>query len=231
MTLHKTLIPWLSALSLLAIPAAWAEVTLDSDDAKFSYALGYRIGAQVKQQAERDSVAIEVDAMIEALRDILTGGDSKLTDAEMQTAFQSQSERVQAARMAVAGDNAKIGDAFRMDFEKQEGVTKTDSGILYKVTTEGEGDKPTLENTVVVHYEGTTTEGNVFDSSYARSQPATFKLTGIIKGWQEVLQLMTPGSTYEVVIPPALAYGEQGSPGGIAPNSTLKFKIELIEVK
>lgn len=231
MTLNKTLILWISATTLLATPTAWADVTLDSDEAKFSYALGYRIGSQVKQQAERDSVKIEVEAMIEALRDILTGADGKLTDAEMQAAFQAQSERVQSERAAAAGNNGKVGDAFRAEFEGQEGVVKTDSGILYKVTTEGEGTKPTLENTVVVHYEGTTTEGKVFDSSYARSEPATFKLTGIIKGWQEVLQLMTPGSTYEVVIPPELAYGDQGSPGGIAPNSTLKFKIELLEVK
>ncbi len=83
---------------------------------------------------------------------------------------------------------------------------------------------------VKVNYEGKTTDGEVFDSSYERGQPAEFPLNRVIPGWTEILQLMNVGSTVEVIIPPALAYGERGSPPNIGPNEVLIFKIELLEI-
>lgn len=116
------------------------------------------------------------------------------------------------------------------DVEKQEGIQKTQSGILYKVLQQGDGAVPTTENTVRVHYEGSDINNNVFDSSYKREEPTEFGVTQVIKGWTEVLCMMPVGSKWEVYIPSELAYGKAGSPGGIYPNSALKFIIELIDI-
>ena len=125
----------------------------------------------------------------------------------------------------------QIGQDFRQTYQQQEGVSETDSGILYRVLTPGTGAKPKGDDTVVVHYRGTLVDGTEFDSSIRRGQPATFSLGGIIAGWQEALQLMQEGARWEVVIPPELAYGSNGAGGAIGPHETLIFEIELIEVK
>jgi len=111
----------------------------------------------------------------------------------------------------------------------KEGVQRTDSGLLYEVITEGSGPKPTLASRVTVHYEGKFTDGRVFDSSYARGEPITFPVTGVVPGWTEALQLMPAGSTYMLYLPPELGYGERGK-GQIAPNTPLVFKVELLGV-
>jgi len=115
------------------------------------------------------------------------------------------------------------------ELEAKEGVQWTDSGLLYEVVTEGSGPKPTLASRVTVHYEGKFTDGKVFDSSYARGEPITFPVTGVVPGWTEALQLMTAGSTYMLYLPPELGYGERGK-GQIAPNTPLVFKVELLAV-
>jgi len=125
----------------------------------------------------------------------------------------------------------RVGKAFREAYGQREGVSKTDSGILYRVLVPGTGAQPTADDTVVVHYQGTLVDGTEFDSSIRRGQPATFSLAGIIPGWQEALQLMKEGARWEVVIPPELAYGSTGAGGAIGPEETLIFEIELIEVK
>ena len=134
--------------------------------------------------------------------------------------------------MKELGDSNELtGEAFRAEYGKQETVLRTDSGILYRALTTGSGTKPGPNDTVVVHYKGTLPDGQEFDSSYKRGQPATFSLGGIIAGWKEVLQLMSEGAKWEVVIPPELGYGSVGAGGLIGPNQTLVFEIELIEVK
>ncbi len=105
----------------------------------------------------------------------------------------------------------------------------TDSGLQYEVLKQGNGLKPTLEDTVTVQYKGELEDGTVFDSSYDRGQPATFPLARVVKGWQEGLQLMPIGSTYRFIIPPDLAYGARGA-GPIPPNSTLIFQVELLSI-
>jgi len=113
----------------------------------------------------------------------------------------------------------------------KEGVVTLASGVQYKVLSPGTGKQPTLEDTVVCQYRGTLIDGKEFDSSYKRGQPATFPVKGVIKGWTEVLQLMPVGSKWQVVIPPALAYGERGAGADIGPNATLIFEIELVAIK
>ncbi len=113
----------------------------------------------------------------------------------------------------------------------REGFTTTASGLQYKMLKPGTGRRPTPLDTVTVHYRGTLLDGTEFDSSYKRNEPASFPLTGVIKGWTEGLQLMQEGSTYEFIIPSHLAYGAQGAPPAIGPNQTLNFVVELLQVQ
>jgi len=113
---------------------------------------------------------------------------------------------------------------------KRAGVITTDSGLQYKVLTQGDGPKPTRSSVVSVHYKGTFPDGRKFDASYDRGKPTQFPVTRVIAGWTEALLLMNEGTKLEVVVPSNLAYGERGTPGGpIPPNQLLKFDIELLE--
>lgn len=124
----------------------------------------------------------------------------------------------------------EAGKQFLEDNAKKEGVTTTPSGLQYEVLLEGNGPKPAgATSRVTVHYEGKLTNGNVFDSSYKRNQPATFGLNQVIAGWTEGVQLMSQGSKYRFYIPSELGYGARGSGGSIPPNSTLIFDVELLE--
>lgn len=123
------------------------------------------------------------------------------------------------------------GSAFLEANKAKPGVVTLPDGLQYKIIKEGKGPKPALESTVVVNYEGTLTNGQKFDSSYDRNEPAVFKVSQVIHGWVEALQLMPVGSTWELFIPADLAYGEEGAPPVIGPNETLIFKVELLSIK
>ena len=127
--------------------------------------------------------------------------------------------------------NKTKGEKYLMENESKKGVTTLASGLQYEVVEMGEGEKPNLDSTVVVHYRGTLIDGTEFDSSYARGEPIEFKLNQVIQGWQEVLQLMPIGSKWKATIPSDLAYGERGAGSTIGPNSTLLFDIELLDIK
>jgi len=130
-----------------------------------------------------------------------------------------------------SGEEAKKeGEAFLEANKQKEGIVVTESGLQYEVISEGTGDKPVLTSTVSVHYHGTTIDGEVFDSSVDRGEPAKFPLQGVIKGWTEGLQLMSVGSKYKFYIPQDLAYGERGPSPKIKPYSTLIFDVELLEI-
>lgn len=131
----------------------------------------------------------------------------------------------------IAEQNKQAGEAFLSNNKNQPGVKTLPDGLQYKVITEGDGPKPTKNDIVTVDYEGKHLNGQVFDSSYQRGQPAMFPVSGVVAGWQEALQMMNTGATWELYIPANLAYGERGAPGAIAPNETLIFKVHLINVQ
>ena len=217
----------------LMIPASViaAETPLDSDEQKYSYALGYQIGRQIQRQLDAENVELDVDAFARGIADVLSGRGLALSQEEIMKAIETKSEQ-EVEKMKELGDSNELsGEAFRAEYGKQETVMRTDSGILYRALTDGSGTKPGPNDTVVVHYRGTLPDGQEFDSSYKRGQPATFSLGGIIAGWKEVLQLMSEGAKWEVVIPPELGYGSVGAGVLIGSNQTLVFEIELIEVK
>lgn len=126
--------------------------------------------------------------------------------------------------------NLDAGKAFLANNAKQPGVVTTRSGLQYLVLSEGTGKSPKLSDTVVVHYRGTSINGFEFDSSYTLSDPVEFPLKGVIKGWQEGVQLMKEGAKFRFFIPSKLAYGENGSGIDIEPNETLIFEVELLKV-
>jgi len=127
--------------------------------------------------------------------------------------------------------NTRIGQKFLEENAKKEDVVVLPSGLQYKILTKGSGtSSPSTADQVKVHYEGKLLTGKVFDSSYKRGQPASFGVTGVIKGWTEALQLMVQGDVWELYIPAELAYGARGAGADIGPNSVLTFKVELIEI-
>ena len=208
-----------------------AQAMLDSDEQKYSYALGYQIGSQIQRQLDSEGVKLDADAFARGIADVLSGRALALSQEEIMLAIETKGQ-LEAQKMKEVGDsNKSSGESFRAEYGKQAAVLRTDSGILYRVLTVGSGAKPGPDDTVVVHYRGTLPDGQEFDSSYNRGQPATFSLGGIIAGWKEVLQLMPEGAKWEVVIPPELGYGNVGASGLIGANQTLVFEIELIEVK
>jgi FKBP-type peptidyl-prolyl cis-trans isomerase len=195
----------------------------------------YALGMDLARQFRNNLVEIDPDVLSKGLKDALSGGKTLLTEEEERAAvaeLQADMKRriVEAKRMG-AEDNKKAGEAFLAENKKKEGVVTLHSGLQYKILKAGVGKKPTIDDTVVCQYRGTLVNGVQFDSSYDRGQPATFPVKGVIKGWTEALQLMPAGSTWQLVIPPELAYGEQGSGQMIGPDATLIFEVELISIQ
>jgi len=215
-------------LAALFIGNAYAaDASLNTDKKKISYAIGVQIGNDFK----RGGMDIDVDALSSAIADMVNGKTPKLDEKEMQQALNMLREQQMKKQMGVADENKKQGEAFLAKNKNEKGVTTLESGVQYKVMKEGTGKKPTAANSVVAHYEGRLINGTVFDSSIKRGKPATFPVTGVIKGWQEILQLMSVGAKWQVYIPSELAYGQRGTGPDIGPNATLIFDIELIEIK
>ena len=217
------------AWGLLACSLAQAAPTLTTDQQKLSYTIGYQAGSSLN----RASVQVNEKTFMAGFNAGLTGATAALTPAQMQmvmvTFQQTMMAKMQAMMATQGAANAKAGQAFLAANKGKPGVQVLDSGVQYKVITMGTGPKPDLTDAVQVDYEGTLTNGKVFDSSYARHQPATFKLNQVIPGWGQALTHMPEGSTWMIYIPCTLAYGMQG-PAGIGPNQTLIFKVHLIKV-
>lgn len=201
------------------------DVTLESDEDKLSYSLGMLVGERVLKNYGEN---LNYDVMLAAMKAQHTSGETQLSLEEAQqylSEFENK-RREEAATAAVAA-----GQQFLDDNAAREEVSVTDSGLQWEVLEAAEGAKPSIDDTVSVHYAGTLTNGTEFDSSIARGQPAEFPLKGVIPGWTEGLQLMNVGSKFRFVIPSDLAYGERGAGQNIGPNETLVFEVELLEIK
>lgn len=197
--------------------------------------VSYTFGVNIGKSIQRDKIDISLDHFFKGVKDQLNNLTILLSEQQMNGLLQEfqkvMMEKQQKMQKELADKNLKDAETFLSENKKKEGVITTASGLQYKIITKGSGKIPTAQDTVVAHYKGTLIDGTEFDNSFKRNEPATFPVTGVIKGWQEVLQLMPVGSKWEVYIPPQLAYGEQGAGQVIPPNSALIFEIELISIK
>lgn len=199
---------------------------------QLSYALGLGIGHQLLQM---NAEGLNIDDFAQAIKDVMTGGELKMKEAEAQQMVQqffAEQEALQQAANAEKGKAAKAeGEQFLAENAKKEGVRTTASGLQYQVLRDGNGKQPKATDQVECHYEGTLIDGTKFDSSYDRGQTATFPLNQVIAGWTEGLQLMHEGAKYRFFIPYQLGYGERGAGASIPPYAALIFDVELVAVK
>lgn len=190
-----------------------------------SYALGVNIADGLKQNSEQLGITVDWEWVVRGLREA-ADGKSQFDSAKMSEAFAKLDSLVKENRDI----KARKQKEFLEENKKKAGVITTPSGLQYEVITLGTGAKPTLESNVEVNYEGKTIDGKVFDSSYERGTTTSFKLSNVISGWQEGLQLMPVGSKFRFYIPSELAYGERGAGNDIEPNATLIFEVELLNI-
>ena len=207
------------------------QVDLTTDLQKLSYALGLDLGSYFKTLGED----LDLEVLRQGMIDSYKGNKPLLTreeTAEIQKQFaQKQQEKQIKDTLEMITTNNKTAEDFLKENGAKEGVTTTESGLQYKVVTQGEGPKPKAEDTVKVHYKGTLLDGTEFDSSYSRNEPAVFPLNQVIPGWTEAVQLMNVGSKYQLFLPPNLAYGDRGAPPVIEPGSMLIFEVELLSIE
>jgi FKBP-type peptidyl-prolyl cis-trans isomerase FklB len=210
---------------------ATAQLKPVSDVEKTSYAIGVDIGRNFKLQG----ASINADMMAQGMKDAMAGSALALSDSACEAhvmKFQETLAARQSERAAMASsENRKIGEAFLAENKSKPGIVALPSGLQYRVIKEGTGRKPKATDEVTVHYKGTLLDGQKFDSSYDRGEPATFQLGRVIKGWVEGLQLMSVGAKYEFFIPSDLAYGDRQMGAIIAPGSLLHFEVELLAIK
>jgi FKBP-type peptidyl-prolyl cis-trans isomerase len=206
-------------------------LSLKTPKDKLSYALGMNFGATLHKQ----SIEVDPAIVLRGLKDAVAGGKTLLTEEEARaTLMQLQNDvrkRMQEKAQVAGEANKKEGQAFLDANKAKDGVVALPSGLQYKVLTAGTGPKPAASDTVVCNYRGTLIDGTEFDSSYKRGQPATFPVTGVIKGWTEALQLMPVGSKWQLFLPPDLAYGDAGAGPQIGPGATLIFEVELLSIQ
>jgi FKBP-type peptidyl-prolyl cis-trans isomerase FklB len=224
-------IPLASAFAISTVlSTAMAAAPLETLDQRLSYIMGSNLAMQFK----RDDVKFDNDAFLLAFEEVMEEKKHSLSDEEKRNSIQEIQKRIADVREKAATEkaaaNAKLGKEYLEANAKKEGVVVTKSGLQYKEVKKGDGAIPTAGDKVKVHYKGTLIDGSEFDSSYKRGTPATFPVTGVIKGWIEALQLMNVGDKFELTIPSELAYGKNGSGSKIGPGATLLFDVELLEI-
>lgn len=231
----------LAALALLGASSVLAQGTAQTapaaaapagpiDRNKVSYAIGYEIGRDfIEKQMD-----VDVATVIRAIQDGHAKRPPTVPEAEMRQALAAMQQKMigeaKAKYEQLARENKAKSDKFLAENRAKKGIVALPSGIQYRVIEEGTGRRPTPTSEVTVHYRGSLSSGFEFDSSFARGQPASFKVDTVIDGWKEILPLMKIGDHWQVFLPPEKAYGMRGQ-GPIGPNEALVFDIKLIDVK
>lgn len=214
-------------LALMTGPVMAQDLT--TDKGKLSYAVGWDIGEDI----QRRGAEFDVEAIIAAIRDSAAGKDPQVPAEEMVamlTALQQKVRQEQAEAFAkLAEENQKKSEEFLAANLQKNGIVALPSGIQYRIIEEGDGARPGMESTVKVHYRGSKVNGLEFDSSFARGVPEQFQVNSVLKGWQEVLPLMKTGSTWQIFVPPEMAFGARGNPP-VGPNEALIFDLKLVEI-
>jgi len=226
-----------------AAPAIAASLPKPKSKNDVSYAAGMNLAKALQEQ----SVDVDVDLLMQGVKDTLSGDKTRMSEGEALAALQGLQidQRIVEAglvRKALAEKNKREGEAFLAANKNKEGVVTLPSGLQYKIIKAGEGTRPTADDYVSVRYQGTFIDGKEFDNTFARKAPVSFPVKAVTKGWSEALQLMPVGSRWQLFVPSDLAYGERGAGGGggrkaryrrpqlIGPNATLIFELELLSV-
>ncbi len=194
----------------------------------FSYAVGMNIAASMKSQGITN---VNGSIMQRAMNDVFNGKSTIFTEEQAGMTLQQKLQEFAAQKSSA---QKMKGEAFLAENKKKPGVISLPNGLQYEIITAGEpnGIKPTPQDTVVVHYSGIIPgTATPFDSSIERGEPATFPVNGVIRGWTEILQLMTKGAKWKVAIPSDLAYGDRGAGAAIPPGAALVFDIQLLDIK
>lgn len=199
-------------------------VALNNQIDSVSYSIGVNFGTNLKKS---NITEFNEAALLNGIYSVINEDSLKIDLRESGNVINTYIRELQ---VKVGEVNLEKGKNFLAENGKKEGIVTTESGLQYRVISEGTGEKPAATDQVKVHYRGTTIDGKEFDSSFKRNQPATFAANRVIKGWTEALQLMPVGSKYELFIPADLAYGPRGAGGDIGPNETLIFEVELLEI-
>ena len=217
----------LIAATLMTSPVMAQEAPEDKE--KLSYAVGWDIGEDI----QRRGAEFNVETVIRAIRDSAAGGEPEVPAEEMAQMLQALQAKVRQeqaeAFQQLAEENQKASEEFLAANLGKTGIVALPSGIQYRIIDEGEGSRPTMESTVKVHYRGSKTNGLEFDSSFARGVPEEFAVNSVLAGWQEILPLMKTGATWQVFVPPELAFGPRGNPP-VGPNEALMFDLKLVEI-
>ena len=207
-------------INLTSMNAQKLKTEIDS----VSYCIGVNIGENLKNQFSD----INIKDFMNGINDVLDKkSESKISNAEAQKILQEYFTKQQEMKTKLAKEE---GANFLAENAKKDGVISLESGLQYEILKQGSGAKPTINDNVTTHYHGTLIDGTIFDSSVDRGQPATFPVSGVIKGWTEALQLMSVGSKWRLYVPYDLAYGERGAGANIGPFTTLIFEVELISI-
>lgn len=220
------------ALALLLIFTAGNVLAQDlaTEKGKLSYSVGWDLGADIKRRGED----FDVEALISAIRDQVAGSEPQVDMAEMRTLMTALQEKVRQEQLeafqALSQENQVKSEEFLEANKSKTGIVVLPSGVQYRIIEEGDGARPALDSTVQVHYRGSKVDGVEFDSSFARGVPEEFTVNAVLAGWQEVLPLMKQGSTWQIFVPPELAFGQRGNAPAVGPNEALMFDLKLIEI-
>ena len=202
---------------------------VNTEKGKLSYAVGWDIGADIA----RRSTEFDVESLITAIRDVVAEKEPQVTPEEMRTLLTALQEKVRAEQVeqfrVLSEENQAASEAFLAANKSKTGIVALPSGIQYRIIEEGEGARPGMDSKVKVHYRGSKTDGHEFDSSFARGVPEEFTVNSVLKGWQDVLPLMKTGATWQIFVPPELAFGARGNPP-VGPNEALIFDLKLVEI-
>lgn len=219
---------FMALIGVMATPALAQD--LESEEGKLGYSIGYEFGNELRSY----DIDIELEAVFEAVRDSYNQQDPQVEVDEMRQLMVALQEKIRQERMQefqqLAEENQVKAEEFLEENRDRNGIVVLPSGVQYRVIEEGEGDRPSTDDVVTVHYRGSKINGREFDSSFRRGTPAVFQVNSVIEGWQEVLPLMREGDTWQVFLPPELAFGVRGDPPIIGPNEALKFDIQLVQI-
>lgn len=221
-----------SAIALVGLVLAGCDsetsAKLETPAQKASYGIGLNMGKSLAQEGMAD---LDSNAVAQGIDDAIGKKEQKLTDEQLMEAFSYLQKRAEERMAEMNKEAVAAGKKFLEENAKREGVKTTESGLQYEVVKKADGPQPGPDDVVTVHYEGSLTDGTVFDSSIKRGTPIDLPVGGVIPGWVEGLQLMHVGEKYKLYIPSELAYGEQSPSPLIPANSVLVFDLELLGIK